>query len=41
MCIRDSGWIIPGELQLAGKKRLPVRELLLGWRDVNQYRFGR
>ena len=35
------GWIIPGELQLAGKKRLPVRELLLGWRDVNQYRFGR
>ena len=35
------GWIIPGELQLAGKKRLPVRELLLGWRDANQYRFGR
>ena len=34
------GWIIPGELQLAGKKRLPVRELLLGWRDANQYRFG-
>ena len=28
------GWIIPGELQLAGKKRLPVRELLLGWRDA-------
>ena len=35
------GWIIPGEVQLAGKKRLPVRELLLGWRDANQYRFGR
>ena len=34
------GWIIPGELQIAGKKRLAVRELLLGWRDVNQYRFG-
>lgn len=27
------------EIQLAGKKRLPVRELLLGWRDVLQYRF--
>lgn len=34
------GWISLGEIQLAGKKRLPVRELLLGWRDVNQYRFG-
>ena len=33
------GWIIPGELQIAGKKRLPVRELLLGWRDVSQYKF--
>ncbi len=33
------GWIIPGELQIAGKKRLPVRDLLLGWRDVSQYKF--
>lgn len=33
------GWIILGELQLAGKKRLAVRELLLGWRDALQYRF--
>ena len=33
------GWIVPGELQIAGKKRLAVRDLLLGWRDVNQYRF--
>ena len=33
------GWITPHELQIAGKKRLPVRDLLLGWRDVNQYRF--
>lgn len=33
------GWIAVDELQLAGKKRLPVRELLLGWRDVMQYRF--
>lgn len=34
------GWIFADELQIAGKKRLPVRELLLGWRDVEQYRFG-
>lgn len=34
------GWIGVDELQLAGKKRLPVRELLLGWRDVLQYRFS-
>ncbi len=33
------GWVRLEELQIAGKKRLPVRELLLGWRDVLQYRF--
>ena len=33
------GWIAVGELQIAGKKRLPVHDLLLGWRDVSQYRF--
>ena len=33
------GWISLGELQIAGKKRLLVRELLLGWRGVAQYRF--
>lgn len=33
------GWIDLQELQIAGKKRLAVRELLLGWRDVLQYRF--
>ena len=33
------GWIALGELQIAGKKRLAVRELLLGWRDVQQCRF--
>ena len=33
------GWIRLGELQIAGKKRLAVRELLLGWRDVLQYKF--
>jgi len=35
------GWISLAELQIAGKRRLPVRELLLGWRDVAQYRFRR
>ena len=34
------GWIFVDELQIAGKKRLPVRELLLGWRDAERYRFG-
>ncbi len=33
------GWVRLEELQIAGKKRLAVRELLLGWRDVQQYRF--
>lgn len=33
------GWITLRELQIAGKKRLAVRELLLGGRDVLQYRF--
>ncbi|MDE6069565.1 MAG: methionyl-tRNA formyltransferase, partial [Alistipes sp.] len=33
------GWIAIDEIQIAGKKRLPVKELLLGWRDVLQYRF--
>ena len=35
------GWLTLGELQLSGKKRLAVRELLLGWRDVNLCRFHR
>lgn len=33
------GWIWLDELQMAGKKRLPVRELLLGWRNVNNCSF--
>ncbi|WP_418991324.1 methionyl-tRNA formyltransferase [Alistipes sp.] len=33
------GWIELDEIQIAGKKRLSVRDLLLGWRDVLQYRF--
>ena len=35
------GWITLGELQLAGKKRLAVHDLLLGWRDVNLCRLHR
>ncbi len=34
------GWIDLKELQIAGKKRLPIRELLLGFRDIDQYRFS-
>lgn len=33
------GWITIGEIQIAGKKRLAIRELLLGLRDICQYRF--
>ena len=33
------GWIRLEELQIDGKKRLPVHDLLLGWRDVLQFRF--
>lgn len=36
----SDGWVVLGEVQIAGKKRLLVRELLLGWREVHQYRFG-
>ncbi len=35
----SDGWIAIDEIQLAGKKRLPVRELLLGFRDAALYRF--
>ncbi len=35
----SDGWIAVDEIQLAGKKRLPVRELLLGFRDAALYRF--
>lgn len=34
------GWIDLAEVQIAGKKRLPIRELLLGFRDIGQYRFS-
>lgn len=31
------GWIEIGELQIAGKKRMAVKELLLGFRDISRY----
>ncbi len=34
------GWISLIDLQIAGKKRLSVHDLLLGLRDINQYRFA-
>ncbi len=34
------GWVAIDELQLAGKRRMPVRELLLGFRDIACYRFN-
>lgn len=33
------GWIRIEELQLAGKRRMTTRELLLGFRDADRYRF--
>lgn len=33
------GWVTLTELQIAGKRRLSVRELLLGFREIMQYRF--
>lgn len=33
------GWITIDELQIAGKKRMQVRDLLLGLRDINDYTF--
>ncbi len=36
----SDGWIYAEELQIAGRKRQPIKELLLGWRDVARCRFG-
>ncbi len=33
----SDGWIEIGELQIAGKKRMAVKELLLGFRDIGKY----
>lgn len=34
------GWVYIDELQLAGKRRMTTRELLLGWRDVSAVTFA-
>ena len=34
------GWIRIGEIQLAGKRRMSVHDLLLGFRDIDTYRFS-
>ncbi len=34
------GWIQILEIQLAGKRRMRVHDLLLGFRDIDAYRFG-
>lgn len=33
------GWIRIGEIQLAGKRRMSAHDLLLGFRDIDTYRF--
>jgi len=33
-------WLAITEMQLAGKKRMPTDQLLLGLRDIEQHRFG-
>lgn len=35
----SDGWITLNELQVAGKKRLPVKQLLLGLRNIGNYTF--
>ncbi len=35
------GWVLLGDLQLAGKRRMPVHDLLLGFRDIEAFRFGK
>ena len=33
------GWVYIDEVQIAGKRRMAIKELLLGWRDVERVRF--
>lgn len=35
----SDGWVYIDELQLAGKKRMAIKDLLLGWRDAAEVRF--
>lgn len=36
----SDGWVYIDELQLAGKRRMTTRELLLGWRDASEVTFA-
>ena len=36
----SDGWVSIKEVQLAGKKRMCIKDLLLGLRDVEEYKFG-
>ena len=33
------GWVYIDEVQLAGKRRMAIKDLLLGWRDASDVRF--
>ena len=35
----SDGWVVVDKLQIAGKKSLPVKDLLLGMRDIDTYSF--
>ena len=36
----SDGWVYIDELQLAGKRRMAIKELLLGWRDYAEVSFS-
>ena len=41
LCVAAAdGWVRIDELQLAGKRRMPTRELILGWRDASEVTFA-
>ena len=36
----SDGWVYLDEVQMAGKRRMAIKELLLGWRDVSEVSFA-
>ena len=36
----SDGWVYLEEVQMAGKRRMAIKELLLGWRDVSEVSFA-
>ena len=36
----SDGWVYLDEVQMAGKRRMTIKELLLGWRDVSEVSFA-